>query len=233
MFVIWLFLFFVAAFIVYVGVIVPRRQSRRASAGASNLAAALGFELLHGREAVKRVVPGTSAEAAAAMANYDKMPALLRNMFEASGKTTCITGTADGVRITIFYESRGAGKSHTTYTVIRADYPKPLPFELHIAHEGWFIRLGKSLFGLRDLELGDEAFDRAVRIKTNNDDAARVVLANPVARATILGMLALAGDTSATNACAQWERAGRWSDPSNIRPVIAALVPVTRALGSA
>jgi len=233
---IWVFFFAIAAFIVFIGVrgvLGPRKQNRRARAGASDLATALGFEVLDGREAVRRVIPGTSAEAEAAMANYDKMPTFLRNLFESSGKATCITGTADGVRITIFFESRGSGKSQTTYTVVRADYPKPLPFELHIAYEGTFIRLGKALFGLRDLEVGDEAFDRAVRIKTDGEAAARAVLANAGARAAILGMIALSKEAFATNAFATWERQGRRYDPSEIRTVIAVLVPVTRTLGRA
>jgi hypothetical protein len=230
----WLFLFPIAAFILFIGVmgvVGPRKKNLRARASASDLAAALGFEMLHGRDAVRRVIPGTSAESQAAMANYEKMPAILRNMFEASGKTMCLAGMSDGVRVTIFHESRGSGKSHTTFTVVRADYAKPLPFDLHIAHEGTLIRLGKALFGLRDLEVGDEAFDRAVRVKTDDAAAARAVLANPDARAAILGMIALSTETIATSAYAQWERQGRCYDPSTIRPVIAALVPVTRAFG--
>jgi hypothetical protein len=225
----WLFFVAIAAFIAFVGFIAPRMRSRHARAGASDLATALGFELLKGREAVRRVIPGPSAESA--MKDYDKMPAPLRKLFEASGAATCIAGTADGARITICFETRSSGKTSTTYTVVRADYPTPLPFELHIAHEGTFIRLGKALFGLRDLEIGDEAFDRAVRIKTGDDAAARAVLGNPGARAAILGMIALSTEAFATNAHATWERQGRRLDPSEIRAVIAALVPVTRTLG--
>ena len=137
------------------------------------------------------------------------------------------------VRITIFFETRGSGKSPTTYTVVRADYPTPLPFELYIAYEGTFTRLGKALFGLRDLEVGDEAFDRAVRIKTGDEAAARTVLSRPDTRTAILGMIALSKEAFATNAYATWERQGRRYDPVEMRTVIAALVPVTRTLGHA
>jgi hypothetical protein len=230
----WLFLFPIAAFILLVGVIgviAPRKRDRRAREGARNLATALGFDVLDGGEAARRVVPGPSAEAA--VRDYEKIPAILRNLFESTGKATCITGTADGARITIFFETRGSGKSRTTYTVVRADYPTPLPFELHIAYEGTFIRLGKALFGLRDVEVGDEAFDRAVRVKTGDEAAARAALANPGARAAILGMIALSKEAFATNAFATWERQGRRFDPAEMRAVMAALVPVTRTLGSA
>jgi hypothetical protein len=41
--------------------------------------------------------------------------------------------------------------------------------------------VGKALFGLRDFEVGDEAFDRAVRVKTDDAAAARAALV-PVTR---------------------------------------------------
>jgi len=227
----WLFFIAIAAFIVLVGVIAPRRRSRNARTGERGLATALGFELLGGREAVRRVIPGPSAEAA--MADYEKLPAPLRKLFESSGSASCLAGTVDGVRITIFFETRGSGKSRTTYTVVRADHPAPLPFELHIAYEGTFTRLGKALFGLRDLEVGDEAFDRAVRVKTGDEAAARAVLSRPDTRTAILGMIALSREAFATNAYATWERQGRRYDPVEMRTVIAALVPVTRTLGHA
>jgi hypothetical protein len=227
----WLIFIAIAAFIVFVGVIAPRSRSRKARASASDLATALGFELLDGQEAVKRMIQGASA--GASPPDYETLPAPLRRLLEASGVATCLAGTSDGVRITIFTEHRGSGKSNTTYTVVRADYPKPLPFDLHIAYEGGFTRLGKALFGLRDLEIGDEAFDRAVRVKTNDEGAARAALGAPGARAAILGMIALSREAFATSTHARWEATGLRFDPSEIRTVIAALVPVSLALGSA
>jgi hypothetical protein len=228
---VWLIFIAIAAFIVFVGVIAPRNRSRKQRASARDLATALGFELLDGKEAVKRLMQGASP--GAATADYEKLPGPLRRLLEASGLASCLTGTSDGVRITIFTENRGAGKSNTTYTVVRADYPTPLPFELHIAYEGGFTRLGKALFGLRDLEIGDEAFDRAVRIKTNDEGAARAALGSPGARAAILGMIALSKESFATSTHARWEGTGLRFDPSEMHSVIAALAPVARTLGRA
>jgi len=227
----WLIFIVFAALIVFIGVTVSRRRTRRVRMGKINLATALGFELLEGREAVRRLIPGNAPPSA--MEDYEKMPGPLRRLFESSASGSCIAGTVDGARITIYLESRGGGKSRSTYTVVRADYPKPLPFELHIAYEDTFTRLGKALFGLRDVVTGDEKFDRAVRIKAGDEANAKVALGNPDTKAAILGLIAPSREAIATNACAQWERQGIRFDPSRMRAVIAALVPVTRTLGNA
>ena len=234
----WLFLFPIAAFIVFIGVmgvLGPRKQNRRDSASAPRpWRRRWVLKLLHGREAVKRVIAGTSAEAQAAMANYDKMPAFLRNIFESSGKAMCVAGSVEGLRITISYEIARRGECRTRSTVVRADYPRPLPFELHIACEGSFTRLGKALFGLRDLELGDEAFDRAVRIKTGDAGAASALAEprhegrDPRDNRDLHGGIRDGRLRPSGNGRGATYEA---SEPSE--PVIAALVPVTRALGRA
>jgi len=228
---IWLIFVVFAALMVVIGVTVSRRRTRRVKMGKVNLATALGFELLEGKEAVRRMIPANAPPSA--MEDYEKMPGPLRRIFESSVSGSCIAGTVDGARITICFESRGPGKSQTTYTVVRADYPKPLPFELHIAYEDTFTRLGKALFGLRDVETGDEEFDRAVRIKAGDEAGAKVMLGNPETKAAILGLFALSKAALVTNAHVQWERQGLRFDPSGMRTVIAALVPVTRTLGNA
>ena len=216
-------------FLVLVRTTVSRRRKRRIRESAMNLATVLGFEILEGVEAVKRSAPAASEQAV--MENYEKLPGPLRRLVEKAASTV-IAGTADGVRITISLESRGSGKSQTTYTVVRADYAKPLPFDLRIGHEGAFTRLGKALFGLRDVEVGDEEFDRAVRIKAGDETAAQVILGKPDARAAILSLLALSSSAFATNSYVQWERQGIRFDESEIRAVIGTLVPVARALGN-
>jgi len=228
--VIWLILIVFPALIVVIGVMVSRRRTRRIRMGAMNLATALGFERLEGKEAVRRLIPANAPPSA--MEDYEKMPGPLRRLLESSLAAYCIAGTVDGARITIYLESRGGGKSQTRYTVVRADYPKPLPFELGIAYEDTFTRLGKALFGLRDIETGDEAFDRAVRIKAGDEVSAKLMLGNPETKAAILGLFALSRSAFATDTHVQWERQGARFDPSEVRTVIAALVPVTRTLGN-
>jgi hypothetical protein len=139
---------------------------------------------------------------------------------------------ADGVEVSIFLESHGSGKTETKYTVIRADYPKPLPFEMRVGAEGAFTRLGKALFDLQDVEIGEPEFDRAVRIKTADQDGARAALGKAGARDAVLGLLGLSSSAFATNAYAQWVEQGYRFDPVKTRERVAAVVAVARTLGA-
>jgi hypothetical protein len=206
------------------------RQRRKADAGMKQLAATLGFKLLENMEAVDRsIVP---AMRQAALEAREKMPAFFRKMAERPARGfLCVAGVADGVEVTIFLESIGSGKTETKYTVVRADYPKPLPFEMRIGAEGAFTRLGKALFDVRDVEVGEAEFDRAVRIKTADEAGARAALGKPGARDAVLGLLALSTSAFATNAYAQWVEQGYRFDTGKTRERVAAVVAVARTLG--
>jgi hypothetical protein len=206
------------------------RQRRKADAGMKQLAATLGFKLLENMEAVDRsIVP---AMRQAALEAREKMPAFFRKMAERPARGfLCVAGVADGVEVTIFLESIGSGKTETKYTVVRADYPKPLPFEMRIGAEGAFTRLGKALFDVRDVEVGEAEFDRAVRIKTADETGAREALGKPGARDAVLGLLALSTSAFATNAYAQWVEQGYRFDTGKTRERVAAVVAVARTLG--
>ena len=216
--------------ILFVGSALVRRQRRKADAGIRQLAASLGFSILENMEAVDRsIVPGMRR---AALEAREKLPPYFRKLAERPAKGfLCAAGTADGVEVTIFLEASGSGKSNTRYTVVRADYPKPLPFEMRIGSEGAFTRLGKALFELRDLEIGDAEFDRAVRVKTADEAGARAAVGKPGVRDAVLGLLALSTSAFATNAYAQWVEQGCRFDPAKTRERVAAVVAVARTLG--
>jgi hypothetical protein len=207
------------------------RQRRRAAAGMQQVAASFGFTVLENMEAVDRsIVP---AMRQAAREAREKMPPFFRKLAERPARGfLCVAGVADGVEVTIFLESRGSGRTETKYTVVRADYATPLPFEMRIGAEGAFTRLGKALFDLRDLEIGDAEFDRAVRIKTADEAGARAALGKPGARDAVLGLLALSSSAFATNAYAQWVEQGYRFDPVKTRDRVAAVVAVARTLGT-
>jgi hypothetical protein len=216
--------------ILVVGGALVSRQRRRADAGMRQLAASLGFRLLENMEAVDRsIVP---AMRQAALEAREKMPPFFRKMAERPARGfLCVAGVADGVEVTIFLESVGSGKSNTKYTVVRADYPKPLPFDMRVGSEGAFTRLGKALLDLSDIEIGDGEFDRAVRVKAADAAGAKAALGQPGARDAVLGLLALPGSTHATNAYAQWDQQGYHFDPAKTRERMAAVVAVARTLG--
>ncbi len=207
------------------------RQRRNAAAGMKQLAVSLGFKVFENMEAVDRsIVPALRQ---AALEAREKMPAFFRKMAERPARGfLCVAGVADGVDVTIFLESRGSGKTETKYTVVRADYPKPLPFEMRIGAEGALTRLGKALFDLRDVEIGESEFDRAVRIKTADEEGTRAALGKPGARDAVLGLLALSSSAFATNAYAQWVEQGYRFDTGKTRERVAAVVAVARTLGA-
>jgi len=229
MFILYIVLWMVL--ILVVGGWLVGRQRRKADAGMRHLAATLGFKLLENMEAVDRsIVP---AMRRAALEAREKMPPFFRKMAERPARGfLCVAGETDGVEITIFLESSGGQRSNTKYTVVRADYPKPLPFEMRIGAEGAFTRLGKALFELRDVEIGDPEFDRAVRVKTADEAGAKAALGKPGARDAVLGLLALSTSAFATNAYAQWVEQGYRFDTAKTRERVAAVAAVARSLGA-
>ena len=207
------------------------RQSRKAAAGMKQVAATLGFRLLENMEAIDRTI--VPAMRQAARDAREKMPPFFRKMAERPARGfLCVAGETDGVEVTIFLESSGGQRSKTRYTVVRADYPKPLPFDMRIGAEGAFTRLGKALFELRDVEIGDPEFDRAVRTRAADEAGARAALGRPGARDAVLGLLALSTSAFATNAYAQWVEQGYRFDPEKTRERVAAVVAVARTLGA-
>jgi hypothetical protein len=206
------------------------RQRRKADAGIRQLAASLGFRLLENMDAVDRsIVPAMRQTARDAR---EKMPDFFRRMAERPARGfLCAAGVSEGVEVTIFLESGGGGRSSTKYTVVRSDYPKPLPFEMRVGSEGAFTRLGKAVFELRDVETGDARFDRAARIKTADEAGARAALGKPGARDAVLGLLALSSSAFVTNAYAQWVEQGYRFDPRKTQERVAAVVAVARTLG--
>lgn len=60
------------------------------------------------------------------------------------------------------------GKSSVTYTRLRAPFTNNDGFKFKIYREGIFSELGK-FFGMQDIEIGDENFDKDFIIKSNNE----------------------------------------------------------------
>ncbi|MCP4676291.1 MAG: hypothetical protein GY854_12425 [Deltaproteobacteria bacterium] len=83
-----------------------------------------------------------------------------------------ISGSIDGVFVSVDIHNEGSGKNSTTYTRYRAAYPDSLPFGLQISSEGFFSDVVK-FFGSQDIEVGDEIFDNAYMIK--GDDPGAVI----------------------------------------------------------
>ena len=142
-----------------------------------------------------------------------------------------ISGQRGGERVEAFTESRSSGKSSTTYTVARAWLKKAPQFDLRIAHEGLFTKLGKSLFGLEDVETGDPTFDDAARVKSKDPMSAKLLLARPGAKDAIVRLLESNKSAFVTREYVQWEVMGTRLDAATLGDALDKAAAVARALG--
>jgi hypothetical protein len=95
-----------------------------------------------------------------------------------------IVGELDELGVQVRVEQRGAGRSRQSYTVLRLDLNAPGPEGLRISREGLGDQLGKLLGG-QDIEVGDPALDRQLRVKGADPQAVREVATPAVLQATL------------------------------------------------
>ena len=77
------------------------------------------------------------------------------------------------------------GRSHRAYTRLRAPYVNPDGFRFRIYRKSIFTGIGKALGLVRDIEIGEEAFDRDFVIQGNSEEKVRAMLGRPRLRALI------------------------------------------------
>ena len=82
------------------------------------------------------------------------------------------------------------GKSHITYTRMRAPYVNPDGFRFTVYRKGLFSELGK-LLGMQDIEVGDAEFDEAFILKGTDEAKVRGLFADPEVRSLLLAQRAV------------------------------------------
>jgi hypothetical protein len=137
-----------------------------------------------------------------------------------------LIGNRSDVFVAIFPESRGK----TSYTVVEAYYPEPLPFTMRIGRETALARMGKSLFGLSDIEVGSQRFDEEVRVKGSDPDRVAALLAHADVQERILAALQASPLVSVTERAARWERQGTPTKVEVFRGALDLVVPVAAAI---
>ncbi len=98
-----------------------------------------------------------------------------------------ISGTLNGIPVTIDTYTQRSGNSNTTYTRYRVGYP-PLNLGLQMKREGGLSFITK-MFGFEDVEVGDPIFDGAFTIKTDSRDQLAKLL-TPSVRSGLLRLMA-------------------------------------------
>jgi len=86
-----------------------------------------------------------------------------------------LKGTRKGQPIRLFTYSRSAGKSQIAYVALRMGVSAPDNWKFQFNAEGIFSKLGKSL-GMREIESGDERFDKVFVIKSKSPDLVKAIL---------------------------------------------------------
>ncbi|HUX38931.1 MAG TPA: hypothetical protein VMV44_13610 [Rectinemataceae bacterium] len=202
---------------------------RKERASASQLALALGLEYIEGQAVLEASYREAGPMGAQALDWIKQHPGGLFARLAASNPWRLV-GEREGVKVEVFLEVRGSGKNSTTYTVVRAILPRPFEVQCRIAHEGVFTKLGKSLFGLQDLELGDPAFDEAVRIKAKDGLPILSRLNRFEAKEKILALLAANHGAFVTEKVVQWERQGHHLNPETLAPALDLAIRTAAAL---
>jgi hypothetical protein len=117
-----------------------------------------------------------------------------------------------GWKITLDTYTVSTGKSHATYTRIRAPFSNPHLFRFTLHRKGLFSDIARWL-GLRDVEVGHPAFDEAFVIKGNDHATLVALLANPKIRELIEGQPRI---TLRVRETGGWPRDSRLSDSENL-----------------
>jgi hypothetical protein len=75
-------------------------------------------------------------------------------------------------------------KQHAPKTYFNVTRPGRLPFDMKVWREHVLEKIGKAV-GNQDIEVGDEAFDKAFLVRGNDASKARAIL-SPELRATLI-----------------------------------------------
>lgn len=152
-------------------------------------------------------------------AQIEKLPLAMKKFLLAQMPWR-LSGLYNGVKVMVYPESRSSGKSSTTYTIVRAFYKNPLSYKLTAAHEGFFTKLGKSLFGMQDVEIGDAVFDPLVRIKTSDEYAAKDLFSRSETRNAMIDALTFNAGIRAENSFIHFEKVGVITDTDTLRTIL-------------
>jgi hypothetical protein len=83
-------------------------------------------------------------------------------------KLNSLSGELDGKPVIIYEHIVGSGKNQVLYTTVTFA-PNPFDFDFKIGKEGFFSKVGKS-FGSKDIEFGDEEFDKKFLLKCKDEE---------------------------------------------------------------
>lgn len=140
-----------------------------------------------------------------------------------------ISGNRDGIAVQIHTVTKSSNRNQTTWTVITAYFPNPLPYKLHMGAENILTKFGAKVMNLRDIEAGDPAFDNLVRVKSDNPGAVQSLISNPMMRDETVKLFSWSRDAEIFEGGVRYERIRHVRDPAVLEEILAHLVPCAKA----
>lgn len=171
--------FVLSSFVIITGTIYYRKNQKKRL---REIAARLGLSYSDGQEAMTpKNMPGQVPAASGQFKALSFLFGLLN--------TWKITGLYNGIPVEIYTETRGSGKSSTTYTIFNVMFKKPLGLGLAISKEGIFQKMGKALLNSQDIQTGFPEFDDKIIIKGSDEAAVKKLLTSPPVREQVLKLV--------------------------------------------
>jgi hypothetical protein len=96
-----------------------------------------------------------------------------------------VTGTYRGRPLTLHTFTRGSGRHRHTYTRVHIGLENPAGIRFAVYQEGVFSAIGK-LFGMQDVQIGDEELDRRFVIKSQPESFAASLVTSISLRGKLL-----------------------------------------------
>jgi hypothetical protein len=130
------------------------------------------------------------------------------------GNSRSIGGHLHDNRVRVDTYTRSTGKSSTTFTRYRVDFPESLGLGLSLKQQGFMAGVA-TFFGSQDIELGDPRFDPQVVVK--GSDPWRVAqFLTPARRLRILRLFENYSGCEITDRTIEWSKRSVDRDPARI-----------------
>ncbi len=177
--------------LVIVAIIVPIvvlsiSRAKRRRAETRRRAEELGLRLVSGRDGLVDYARLMKKDSEAALLGYDQAPQWVRSLSDQVG-IELLEGERDGVKLIAYEETTRSGSADRTFVVAKALLKDPLPYRFMVQAERGFVKVAK-LLGLRDMQIGEEEFDRKARIAADDQAAAYGLLSRAPLKNALLDL---------------------------------------------
>jgi hypothetical protein len=138
-----------------------------------------------------------------------------------------IHGSVEGVPVEVRVVTESSGESSSSWTVYTASYPA-LGLGLSVRSTRGWQRIGR-LFGAKDIETGDAAFDPEVTVKGDDPERVRAFL-TPARRMSVHRLLAEYDRARIEDDQVRWRKSGVEKEPDRIVTTVRRLAAVAQRL---